>query len=417
MNKLTAALRFWAVVIAFFAGCKQSGDAPDCRGDLGCITIEADEKIHIGVLQPLSGGNAGNGRSQIRSVRLAVDDRNGMLLGRPIHLQIEDSGCSSEMGNASALKIAINSNTAAVIGTFCSGAGAAASKVITEAGMAMISGSNSAPSLTSVKGERGDNWRSGYFRVMFNGGDMARAAAHFMFHELGLRRAATIDDGSLYTSEYCMEFAQWFETLGGTVVTAESINKGDQNMIPVITSIVLAKAQCVYFPLYQAEAGHFVRQIHEVEGAKDIVHTGGGALLTESFLSAYGKFARGMYFSSVITPSGPAIDRLKQRYIEKYGEPPQHFSYAHTYDATRLILSAIESVATSGRNNAIVIDRRALRDTLYNTRKFPGVTGSLNCDQFGDCSADKFKIMRLEDPAAGLEGLKSNIVFTYDPDN
>ncbi len=405
------------VLTAVFAGCKQSSDTPACRGPLGCIEIASDESIRIGVLQALSGGNAANGRSLVKTVRLAVEDRNNTLLGRPIHLQIEDSGCSAALGNASALKIAINANTAAVIGTFCSGSAAAASKIITDAGMTMISGSNSAPSLTSIDGRRASHWRPGYFRVMFNGADMARAAALFAYYELGLEKAAVIDDGSLYTSEYRMEFSKTFTQTGGKIVTTASINKGDKNMIPVITSIVLAEAQCVFFPIYQQEAGHFVRQKHLVEGAEDIVFIGGGALLTESFLEAHGQFARGMYFSSVVTPNGPSWDRLKKRYMEKYGEPPQHFSCAHTYDAANLIFSAIETVAVPLRNGVVMIDRRALRNVVYNTRNFPGVTGTLNCDRFGDCSADKFKIMRLNNPASGLEGLRSNIVYTYDPNN
>lgn len=43
--------------------------------------------------------------------------------------------------------------------------------------------------------------RSGYFRVMFNGANMAGTAARFAFEKLGLTQAAAINDGSLYTVE------------------------------------------------------------------------------------------------------------------------------------------------------------------------------------------------------------------------
>jgi branched-chain amino acid transport system substrate-binding protein len=38
------------------------------------------------------------------------------------------------------------------------------------------------------------------------------------------------------------------------------------------------------------------------------------------------------------------------------------------------------------------------------------VTGRLACDQFGDCSAVEFVVLQFDDPAAGLDGLRSNIV-------
>ena len=346
-----------------------------------------------------------------------LEEKNNRLLGHLVHLQIEDSGCTAEMGTSSAMKIAINTNTIAVIGTFCSGSAATASKIVTEAGMIMISGSNSAPSLTSVKGGPGANRHPGYFRVMFNGTDTARAAAHFAFHELGITRAAAVNDGSLYTSEYSDEFAESFKRLGGDISTIVSINRGDQDMVPAIKSILLAGASCVFFPLYQKEAEFFIRQTHKVKGADQLVYIGGGALLTEHFLQSCGSYAKGMFFATVMPPEPPPSAALKHKYIKRYGEPPQHFSHAHTYDAARLVFSAIESAAARHDDGTLVIDRKALLDFLYGTRSFKGVTGNLECDEFGDCSADTFKIVRLDNPSSGLDGLKSNIVYTYTPSN
>ncbi|SLM28223.1 Amino acid/amide ABC transporter substrate-binding protein, HAAT family [Desulfamplus magnetovallimortis] len=408
---------FTIFTLLFFTGCEKEPVHSPCHDSPDCIMLEPGQTLRIGVLQALSGGNEANGISQVRSIKIALDECNSEIAGHPVKLQIEDSGCTAEMGNAAALKVAINLDTVAVIGTFCSGSAATAAKVITEAGIAMISGSNSAPSLTSTGGMAGKNWHSGYFRVMFNGTDMARATAWFAFEELGLTRAATIDDGSLYTTEYTSEFTKTFRELGGEISTAISINKGDINMLPAITSILLAKSDCLYFPIYQQEAVALVRQIKDVQKTDKIVFIGGGALLTESFLKDCGEYAKGMYFSSVITPSGGASQMLRETYIKKYGESPQHFSYAHTYDATKLLLQTIESVAVSHPDGTVVIERKALRDALYSTKDFEGVTGKLTCNKFGDCSADKFKIMRLDNPLSGLDGLKNNIVYIFDPNN
>jgi branched-chain amino acid transport system substrate-binding protein len=59
------------------------------------------------------------------------------------------------------------------------------------------------------------------------------------------------------------------------------------------------------------------------------------------------------------------------------------------------------------------IGRQTLRDTLYATTGYQGLTGSLTCDQYGDCGGGRFQVVRLDDPAAGLEGVAANVVYTY----
>jgi branched-chain amino acid transport system substrate-binding protein len=38
------------------------------------------------------------------------------------------------------------------------------------------------------------------------------------------------------------------------------------------------------------------------------------------------------------------------------------------------------------------IGRKALRDALYDTKDFQGLTGKLNCDQYGDCADPRIAI-------------------------
>jgi branched-chain amino acid transport system substrate-binding protein len=52
-----------------------------------------------------------------------------------------------------------------------------------------------------------------------------------------------------------------------------------------------------------------------------------------------------------------------------------------------------------------------LRDALYATQDFPGITGKITCDPSGDCSDTRFHVMRLDDPAVGIDGLIKNTVF------
>ena len=78
-----------------------------------------------------------------------------------------------------------------------------------------------------------------------------------------------------------------------------------------------------------------------------------------------------------------------------------------------MLLTAIEKVTVKGSDGTLYIGRKALRDALYATKGFPGLTGKLSCNQFGDCGAVPFIGVQVEDPAKGIDGLKSKVMFTY----
>ena len=57
----------------------------------------------------------------------------------------------------------------------------------------------------------------------------------------------------------------------------------------------------------------------------------------------------------------------------------------------------------------MIIGREKLRRTLYQSHNTDGITGPLQCDQFGDCGYPRFNILRLDAPERGVEGLQANV--------
>ncbi|UCC88175.1 MAG: ABC transporter substrate-binding protein, partial [Anaerolineales bacterium] len=158
-------LLFGSVLLA---ACQPGSPPFECTDAVGCVDITPGEPIKIGALQVLSGEVGPYGREQVQSIETALADRGGELLGHPIELQSEDSLCSEEGGTTAALKIVADSQVVAIVGTTCSGAAVTAGKVMSEAGLVMVSASNTAPPLTAVGGERGSDWQPGYFRTAPN---------------------------------------------------------------------------------------------------------------------------------------------------------------------------------------------------------------------------------------------------------
>ena len=405
---------FFAVIL--LTGCNKPEPGFVCSDAIGCIDVAPGEPIKIGVLQALSGKVAPLGLEQIRGIDLAIDKRTGRILGHSILLQTEDAGCTGEGGANAALRIIADPQTVAILGTTCSGEAATASKVMSDAGLTMISGNNSAPFLTAMAGKRALNWQPGYFRTAPNEEVSGKAAARFAFYELGVRKAATIHDGDIYTRGLTEGFGQAFEELGGEIVLSASVNKGDKEMQPVLTAVMNSGARLLFFPLFQPEGNHVLLEARKTPGFEKIILMSDGALIENSFIEAVKDEGKGLYFVGPSRPAGPAVDMLAKDYEAKFSILPSASYYLSAFDAAGLLFQAIEKVAIQEPDGALHIGRQALRNALYTTRGFKGVSGSLTCDEFGDCAIPVFNILRLDDPSAGLEGLQSNVMFTYTHD-
>ena len=143
-----------------------------------------------------------------------------------------------------------------VIGTACSVAAAAASPILSEAGLVMVAPSTTSPSLTSdLRGNAGSNYHPGYHRVASNDLYQAEAVADFVYNELGLRSMAAIHDGDPYSSGLTAAFTTAFEQLGGSVAVA-MVNKGDTDMLPVLTEVAAGSPEPLPADLSRGSRAH-----------------------------------------------------------------------------------------------------------------------------------------------------------------
>lgn len=404
------------LLYALLTACSSDKPREVCQDKLGCVTLEAALPVKLGVIQTITGKMASIGVDQIRGLELALAMRGGKVLGHDASLIIEDTGCKPEGGANSALRIVSDPSVAAIFGTTCSGDAATAAQVMTEAGLSMISGNNSAPFLTSVAGKKAPKWQAGYFRTAPNEEYSGPAAARYAYEKLGMRSAATINDGDIYTKGLTDGFKQEFERLGGKVVLYATVNKGDADMAPVLEAVLQAKAQLVFFPLFQPEGNNVLLRARKTPGLEHLVFMSDGSLIDQTFIDAVSTAAVGMYFvGPTPAPHTPELAKLADEYQAKYGETPRTDYYVSAFDAANILFAALEKAAVKQKDGSMLIGRQALRDALYGTRDFKGVTGALTCNEFGDCGVPSFNVLRLDDPSKGIAGLKANVVYTYAP--
>ncbi len=306
----------------------------------------------------------------------------------------EDDGCNAEGGQAAAQKIVSDPSIVAIVGTSCSGAGVPMSEVVSQAGYVMVSPSNTAPSLTDPD----QAWNPGYLRTAHNDEVQGQAMADFAYDELGLRTAAAIHDGDPYTEGLASVFSDAFQAKGGEIVEFTAINKGDTDMRPVLTSVAAAgPPEFLYYPDFTAECAFLTQQAREVAGLENTVLAAADGCFSQDAAEAVGAAGEGMYFSGPdLSFSGDTYNQFLAAYQEKYGSEPLSVFHAHAFDATNMILDCIEQVGITEDDGTLHVGRQALRDCLYATSGFQGITGTLTCDQYGDCADPKISVSQLQ---------------------
>jgi branched-chain amino acid transport system substrate-binding protein len=389
-KRLFAVLTTLIVASMLLTAC--GGAAYECTDPLGCVDIAPGEPVRIASALVISGPNTDLGTDSQYGVEIAMDFK-GELMGHPLELQAEDDGCSAEGGQTAGQKIVSDPSIVAVIGTSCSGAGVPMSKVISDAGYVMISPSNTAPSLTDPALHQ-----AGYLRTAHNDKVQGKAMAEYAYNVLGVRSAAAIHDGDPYTEGLARVFADEFEALGGTIVEFTAVNKGDTDMRPVLTAVAAAgPPEFIYYPVFTAEGGFLTKQAKEVAGLENTILAAADGMISDAAIEAVGEAGEGMYFSGPdLSYSGATYEKFLAKYEEKYGKKPISVFHAHAFDATNMIFACVEKVAVQDNDGTLHIGRQALRDCLFATKDFQGITGNLTCDQYGDCADPKISVSQLQ---------------------
>ena len=377
------------------AACGGTAAAPDvCASDpFGCVVVADGEPISLGSLLVITGANSSLGLDSQYGVELALDyysdqafdGTNAVIAGHTVELSPEDDGCSAEGGTAGANRLAADAQIVAVIGTSCSSAALdVADQIFSDKGISIVSPSNTGPALTDPA-----KHKPFYLRTAHNDSIQGAAVANFAYNELGVRTAATIHDGSPYAEGLQGVFADVFASLGGTITTQEAVQVGQTDFNPVLTAIAAGEPEFLYYPIFVAEGGLITQQARQTPGLEATLFAGSDGMFTPDWINAAGaENAEGVYIS------GPDLSALSgdmafytgtfiPAYTEKYGAPQSVF-HAHAWDATNMILAAIESVAID-QDGTLYIPRTALKDALFATSGMVGITGTLDCNENGDC--------------------------------
>ena len=374
-KKMLAMLLALCLVVAL-AACGDGGDAagtPAAESGTGGDGAAAGDTLTIGLIGPMTGGNAAYGVAMRQGLELAIEELNagGGVLGMTVEMEVMDDQLDpTEALNG--FNTLVSQGVGLVIGAATSGCTSAITNAANEEGVCLITPSATADSITTE-----DDY---IFRACFRDSLQGDIAAAFVEQE-GYTRVGTIAcSADTYSQGLVDSFTAACEERGIEVVAAESTATMDaQDFTNQFTAMVDAGAELVYAIYYYDAVGPFLITQARAAGYTGAIMGGDGFDGSLGYVSAgvdYSAF-NNVYWTNHYDPSDETgtVQEFVSAFEAMFDSTPISFS-ALTYDCMMMYADAIERCGSA--------DPADVRDALADTSVvYECVTGTFSLDESG----------------------------------
>ncbi len=328
--------------------------------------------IKIASQSPLSGGQAALGEGIKLGVQLAVEKFKGNLekQGFKVELVPYDDQAKPDVGVANAKNIIADTEILGVIGHLNSGVAIPSSEVYKDVNLAMISPANTNPTVT-------DRGYKNVYRVCGRDDVQGVVGSEFAHKTLKAKSVYIIHDKTTY-GQGVAEFFKADAAKKGIKVLGYEGTEEKSNFDPIVIPIKAKNPDLIYFGGIYEGAAPFFKAARE-KGVK-AKFMGPDGMDSSDLTKIAGKAVLGMYYTSVAGPVTvyPQAKAFADEFKKKYGKNPEPFA-AQAYDATAILIKAIEAAAKGGKAPTRDAVTAAIR-----TVKYTGVTGAVEFDSKGD---------------------------------
>ncbi len=432
---LACAVALVVAAVAVLTAVSRAG-SPD-GGPSGSQTRTAT----IGLMAPMSGDLASVGTAVRNAVRLAVDEANadGASPGWKIRVSVQDDLSRPDGGAQAAGELAADDTVIGVVGPLSSTVAMVAMPTLSAAGIAVVSPSNSQPGLTGLDTAppRARPYRT-YFRLSGTDALQARTGAEYAVRTMGRSRIAVVDGGPDFGVSLAERFTSDARDLGATVTGIHKVHGSTDD--PAELDAVAGQLRDEIPDLVYVATGYaFAAKLrNELDAHGPSVSVLGSDGL---FDPRYPRRTQSASEGDVVTDLGAPLSELPQAgsfaaaYLQRWGgdvtnhdtnrDGSGHGSggdrtatsaathgkvprasdrpnpaaspspspdvdaippvAAYAYDATRALLRAAGGVLP-GRGQVDAATRAAIV-TAVGEGRFPGVTGEVGFDVWGDAVA------------------------------
>ncbi len=383
VNKQVISVILAVVLIFALTGCGSTSSNQEDAPSTPVATVK--EPIKIGMVQPLSGSAAFDGQQLVQGAKLYIEELNkagGILGGHPVELVIEDTATEPSQGVAAAEKLVSKGDIIAILGAFNSSVTGAVAPVTEKAGIPLVAAIPTSPNLT----EQGHKF---FFRMTGTSQLFADAFAEKVLNDFNAKRIAFIYENGDFGRNSTKAFKEAIVALGGTALTEQIINEGDQDIYTQMTAIKDTKPDAIYACANTANAARITNTASELGLTPNVKIFGEGVWASQKYLELTGKNSEGVY--TVVEYIDCIESELNKKFVEaykaKYNVLPEKTG-AGGYRIAQALTSAIE--------NAGSVDGKVIADT-FRQMTFETATGTYKFDEKGQAHGFDMYLAQIKD--------------------
>src|SRR5713226_5377894 len=294
--------------------------------------------ITLGLLLPVTGVQAANGKDMVNGFQLFLDEQGGKLAGREVRVITEDDESKPATGLTKLRAMVESQGIHVLIGPLSAAVGYALRDYIDSKKLPAIFPIVSGEDITQRK-------RTPYIvRVGWSSAQPSHPFGKWVYENLKYRKIAMIGFDFAFGWEVAGGFQRTFEEAGGQVVQKLWSPLGTADLGPYLAQL-RRDVDAVYAVFSGADALRFAKQFNDAGLRARLTLIGGGTFTDEHVLRSMGDEVLGvvtaLHYSAAL--STPANTKFAKAYEAKYQQVPSYYSEG-PYVAGVALKTALESI-------------------------------------------------------------------------
>lgn len=277
-----------------------------------------------------TGANAQLGVNIYNGIQLAINQHNAANPNCQVQFKKFDTEGDPNKATGPVTQLVSEPDIIGVVGLPFSGESKATGNIFEQKGLVHITPSATNPTLT-------ENGWSTFFRGLGNDAVQGPAAAKFLTGKLGAKKVYLVQDDSDYGIGLGTSTSAG---LGSALAGTDKVTTGQKDFSAVISKIINAKADAVFYSGYYAEGAPFDQQLVGKGFTGTFVAPDG--VKDDQFIKQAGDASSNAYFTCPCIPGELIPDFAKAYKDVSKGTEPGTYSI-EGYDAATVLLAGIDA--------------------------------------------------------------------------
>ena len=316
-------------------------------GTAAITSVHAQESVKVGLILPMTGGQASTGKQIDNAVKLYMQQNGDAVAGKKIEIILKDDAALPDNTKRVAQELIVNEKVSFVAGFGVTPAALAVAPLVTQAKI---------PEVVMAAGTSIITERSPYIvRTSFTLAQSSTIVSDWAVKN-GIKKVATLTSDYAPGNDALNFFKENFTAGGGQIVEEVKVPLTNPDFAPFLQRMKDAKPDAMFVFVPAGQGGNFMRQYAErgldKAGIKVI---GPGDVMDDDLLNGMGDAALGTVTAHIYSAAHPS--QMNKDFVAAYkkafGSRPG-FMAVSGYDGIHLIYAALKKTGGKTDGDALI---------------------------------------------------------------